>query len=187
MIIGTFQSLANTSDIYVHIDNELLFIKTLLLNILACSNLKWDNYINKLVRKLSAKIGIIRTLRKIVPIHTLKQLYTAINQPHFDYEDMVYYSASWNNKTRLQKLQSRAARLIAGCDPCTSRVSMFKELGGLSLQYRRDFHKCIMIYKCRNGLAPQYLCDLFNSNDSMHSYNTRNFNQLRATKYLLSP
>ncbi len=39
-----------------------------------------------------------------------------------------------------------------------------------------------MIYKCRNGLVLQYLCDLFNSNNSMHSYNTRNSSQLRATK-----
>ncbi len=95
---------------------------------------------------------------------------------------MVYDSASGTNKTRLQKLQTRAVRLITGSDPRTSRVSMFKELGWLSLQYKRDFHKCIMIYKCRNRLALQYLCDLFNSNDSVHSYNTRNSSQFRATK-----
>ncbi len=81
---------------------------------------------------------------------------------------MVYDSASGTNETRLQKLQTRAARLITitGSDPHTSRVSIFKELGWLSVQYYRDFHECIMKYKCRNGLASQYLCDLFNSNDS---------------------
>ncbi len=113
-----------------------------------------------------------------MPIHTLKQLYTAIVQPHFNYGNMVYDLASGTNKTRLQKLQTTAARLLTGSDPHTSRVSMFKELGWLFLQYRRDFHKCIMIYKCRNGLAPQYLCDLFNSNASMHSYNTQTSSQL---------
>ncbi len=117
-----------------------------------------------------------------MPIHTLKQLYTSIVQPHFDYGDMVYDSASETNKTRLQKLQTRAARIITGSDPCTSRVCIFKELGWLSLQYRRDFHKCIMIYKCRNGLNLQYLCDLFNPTECMHSYNTRNSSQLRYTK-----
>ncbi len=50
------------------------------------SNLKWDDHINKLVPKSSAKIGILRSLRKIVSIYTLKQLHTAIVQPHFDYE-----------------------------------------------------------------------------------------------------
>ncbi len=75
-----------------------------------------------------------------MPIHTVKQLYTAIVQAHFAYGDMVYYSASGTNKTRLQKLQTRAARLITSSDPLTSRVSIFEELGWLSLQYRRDFH-----------------------------------------------
>ncbi len=54
-----------------------------------------------------------------MPIHTLKQLYTAIVQPHFDYGYMVYNSASGTNKTRFQKLQTRAARLITGSDPHT--------------------------------------------------------------------
>ncbi len=49
-------------------------------------------------------------------------------------------------------------------------------------RYPVNIHKCIMTYKCRNGLGPQYLCDLFNSNNSMHSHNTQNSSQLRATK-----
>ncbi len=75
-----------------------------------------------------------------MPIHTLKQMYTAIVQPHFDYGDMVYDSASGTNTARLQKLQSRAARLINGSDPHTIRISMFKELCWLSVQYRIDFN-----------------------------------------------
>ncbi len=119
MLIGTFQSLAKMPDIHVHIDNEPLNQVTVAkyLGMLIDSNLKWDDHINKLVPNISAKIGILRSLRKIVLIHTFKQLYTTIVQPHFDYGDMVYYSASGTNKTRLQKLQTRAARLITGSDP----------------------------------------------------------------------
>ncbi len=64
-----------------------------------------------------------------MPIHTLKQLYTAIFQPRFDYGYIVYDSASGTNLTRLYKLQTKAARLITGTDPRTSCVSMFKDLG----------------------------------------------------------
>ncbi len=39
-----------------------------------------------------------------------------------------------------------------------------------------------MTYICRSGLASQYLCDLLNSKDSMHSYNTQIPSQLQATK-----
>ncbi len=142
MLIWPFQSLAKMPDIHVHIDNEPLNQVTVAkyLGMFIDSNLKWDDHINNLVPKISAKIEILRSLGKIVPINTLKQLYTAIIQPHFDYGDMVYDSASGTNKTWLQKLQSRAARLITGSDDRTSRVSMFKELGWLSLQYRRMYN-----------------------------------------------
>ncbi len=54
------------------------------------SNLKWDDHINAIIPKISSKIGILRSLRKIVPIETLKLLYDARGQPHFDYSDIVY-------------------------------------------------------------------------------------------------
>ncbi len=58
---------------------------------------------------------------------------------------------------------------------------MFNKLKWLLLQQRRGFHKCILVYKCRMGLAPQYLSDIFIVNNSKQSYNTRNAAQLRAT------
>ncbi len=117
-----------------------------------------------------------------MPIETLKLLYNAIIQPHFDYSDIVYNFTSKTNKDRLQKLQTRACILITGSGPLTSRIPMFHELNWLSLQYRRDFHKIVMVYKCWNGLAPQYLCDIFNANHDIHNHNTRNAS-LRVTKH----
>ena len=92
------------------------------------SNLKWDDNINNMIPKISTKIGILRFLRKIVPIDTLKHLYIAIVQPHFDDGDIVYDSASTTSKTKLQKLQSRAARLMSGSSPRQNRNATFKQL-----------------------------------------------------------
>ncbi len=66
-------------------------------------NLKWVERINVMIpNKISAKIGILRSLKRIVPIDTLKLLYNAIILPHFDYSDMVYDSASETSKLRLR-------------------------------------------------------------------------------------
>ncbi len=73
------------------------------------------------------------------------------------------------------------ARLITVSRPRTSKNLMFNKMKWLSLQQRRYFHKCILVYKCRMGLAPQYLYDMFIANNSNHSYNTRNTTQLRST------
>ena len=135
-----------------------------------------------MVSKISAKIGILRKLRRIVPSNTLQLLYNAVVQPHFDYADIVYDSTSSTNKDRLKRLQTRAARLISGTGPRDSRNPMYKELGWLSLQNRRNFHKCVMVYKCIHNLAPMYLCNIFNSSHYDHGRNTRNANQLRAPR-----
>jgi hypothetical protein len=184
MQIGTHQSLAKMPDLSIHINNEPLQRVSMSKYLGLCidENLRWEEHINYIIPKISAKIGVLRKLRSVVPIDTLKLLYNAIVLPHFDYADTVYDSASETSKIQLQRLQTRAARLISGSGPRASRNPMFKQLSWLSLQNRRDFHKCTMVFKCRNGLAPEYLMTRFKANDTKHSYNTRNASQLRATK-----
>ncbi len=109
-------------------------------------------------------------------------MYNAIVLPHFDYADIILDSASAASKFKLQSLQTRAARLITGSGTRTSRNPMYKSLSWLSLKHRGDFHKCVMVYKCRNSLALSYLEKLFTSNDTKHTYNTRHSSQLRSTK-----
>ncbi len=108
MQIGTYQSSAKMSNLMIHINNEPLK-KVLIdkyLGMYIDENLKWNEYINVMIPKISAKIGILRSLRRIVPIDPLKLLYNAIILPHFDYSDMIYDSASKSSKLRLQKLQT---------------------------------------------------------------------------------
>ncbi len=81
-----------------------------------------------------------------------------------------------------QSLQTRAARLITGSGPRISRNPMYKSLSWLSLQHRWDFHKCVMVYKCRNSLATSYLDKLFTSNDAKQTYNTKHSSQLRTIR-----
>ncbi len=69
-------------------------------------NLHWDYHIDSLVKKISPKIGILRSLRNIVPIDTFKLMYNDIVLPHFDFADVVYDAASETNKSRLQRLQT---------------------------------------------------------------------------------
>ncbi len=52
-------------------------------------NLKWDEHINVMIPKISAKIGILRSRRRIVPIDTLTLLDSAIILPHLEYSDKV--------------------------------------------------------------------------------------------------
>ncbi len=130
MLIGTYQSLAKMSEMSIHINNEHLHYVTIskYLNMFIDSNLKWDDHINNMIPKISAKIGILRFIRNIVPNDTLIQIYNAIVQLHLDYGDAVYDSVSQTSKNRHEKLQTRDARLIMGSGRHTSRNLMFNKL-----------------------------------------------------------
>ncbi len=108
MQIGNYQYIAKIPNLLIHANNEPLkkVSITKYLGIYIDENLKWDEHINVMIPTISAKIGILRSLRRIVPIDTLKLLYNAIILPHLDYSDMVYDTASETSKLILQKLQT---------------------------------------------------------------------------------
>ncbi len=143
-------------------------------------NLKWTLHINKLIKKLSSKIGILRKLKTILPTQTLITLYNAIILPHFDYADIIYEAGNKGDLDRLQRLQTKAARIISGTSIKTSRINMFKSLKWLTLANRRTLNKCTMMYKCMNNSAPPYLVTLFANKE--HSHNTRHSSSLHVPR-----
>ena len=55
-------------------------------------------------------------------------------------------------------------------------------LGWVSLSERWNFHKCLTVFKCVNGIYPPYLRRLFSYNSDVHHYNTRNRANLHMVK-----
>ncbi len=68
---------------HIHINNEPLRQVSVekYLGMYIDENLHWDHHIDTFVKKISSKIGILRSLRKLVPIDTLKLEYNAIVLP----------------------------------------------------------------------------------------------------------
>ena len=48
-----------------------------------------------------------------------------------------------------------------------------KKLGWLSIQKRLEYHKSVLMYKCINNSAPDYLCNLFDMNTNYNVYSLR--------------
>ena len=94
-----------------------------------------------MIPEMSSKVGILRYLRKLETSDTLMQLYNAIVQPHFNYGDVIYESASITSKTRLQKLQTRPARLILGANPRQNRNTVNASQPKLS-KTRTSYYQC---------------------------------------------
>ena len=81
---------------------------------------------------------------------------------------------SWKTLVvKVQKLQNRAFRIITRENYTTRSADILKTLGIPNLEKRRMQQLSIFMYKVKNRLVPDYLCDLFTNVSDIHNYDTR--------------
>ena len=119
----------------------------------------------------------MRRARTILPRSACITLYHAMILPLLAYCSCVWDSCGQGSKEYLDKLHRRAACIIE----CRSvhYNELHKTFHWPSLQLRRDYCKCMLVHKCINGLAPDYLLDNFRHTSDVHNYILRNRDQLR--------
>ena len=115
----------------------------------------------ELCRKISSAIGALKRIRSLISQSTAVQTYNALIQPHFDYCAPVWDGLSTYLCEKLQKLQTRAARVILQANREVNSSLLPKTLKWEQLSARRRKQKAIMMFKSLNGLAPVYLHELF--------------------------
>jgi hypothetical protein len=99
-------------------------------------NLSLGKHIDKICKKASAGIGAIRRAKPYVDINTLQTIYKALVQPCFN-----YFSTLWGNcgkllQDKLQRFQSRAARVITGATYDVRSLDILNTLSWETLENR---------------------------------------------------
>ena len=77
-----------------------------------------------------------------------------------DYCNSVYGGLTEKNLFKLQKIQNNAVRFIFGLYGKKRRTSitpLLKKLHFLPVKYRIQFKVAMLVFKCVNNLAPEYL------------------------------
>ena len=136
-------------------------------------NLTWDEHLRCITKKIVSGLGAIKRSRPYVPKETLVAIYNSLIQPYLDYCCEVWDSIGVTASDQLQRLQNRAARLILCADYNTRSQSLLDFLSWERLIERRTKQKSIMMYKVRNGQAPDCLKALFNTVGETNSHNLR--------------
>ena len=106
--------------------------------------------------------------------------------PVFDCCAVAWDSCSKADREYLDKLHRRATSIIEGYEVSQSLISY--TFCWPTLQSRRDYLKCMLVFKSLYGLAPAYLLNDISHAHDFHSYNTRHRDLLRlplarTTKY----
>ena len=86
--------------------------KTKYLGINIDESLNWKEQYKTIKNKLKGGLSSLRKLKNILPQKKLDQVYKALFESHLRYDDIVWSSLSNTNMSQLQRLQTRAKKLI---------------------------------------------------------------------------
>lgn len=136
--------------------------------------LKWDTHIEKIASKISQKTGVLRRIRQYIDQTTMGMMYNALILPHIDYCCPIWTSTASKYVNKIQILQNNVARLTLRCKIREKHVSeIYNELKWMNVQQRTEYFKLALLYRCINGLAPDYLSDDILIRMKPHRYGTR--------------
>ena len=117
-------------------------------------NLNWVSHIEMICKKASVSIGAIkRIIKPFLAIHTLESIYKSLVQPYFDYCSPLWDTCGKLVKDKLQRFQSRAARVKSGASHDTQSVDLLNMLSCNTLEIRLSGAKSVLMYKTLNDHA----------------------------------
>ena len=188
MLIGTHQRLNTVDSFSVTAGNTILErVGTFkYLGVLMYQTLSWKEHISSMGRTISSRLAILRHTQKVLPKSSCLTLFNTMVLPLFDYCAVVWDSRGLESKSYLDKLYRRAACIIEGRSVGSDELLTL--FSWPNLQARRDYLKCVLVYKCIHGMAPAHLLTEFRHAHQIHAYYTRHRDQLRlplakTTKY----
>ena len=116
------------------------------LGVVINQTMSWSEHIDTISTKINQRIGMIKRIRHLLPLHAKLTLYNCLIIPLFDYGDTVW--GDKNNDTlmgQLQVLQNKAAKVLLNLPPRSSSTEALDRLDLKTLSQRRHFHRCVMM------------------------------------------
>ena len=94
-------------------------------------------------------------------------------QPYCDYRSQVWGGLGSTLIDKLQRVQTRAARIITKCGYDVRSCVLLQHLNLDNLETRRDQQLAALMFKVRNSIVPRSISNLFQRTDDVHNYETR--------------
>ena len=163
------------TDLEVYINNSLIdnVGKFKYLGVWLDPALTWNEQIDKISKTVSKRNGLLRRLRNVLPQKNLNMLYKALILPHLDYCDAVWGNAGKTQLKILDRLQNAAGKIILGLPRRYPTEILLNTLRWDKLEYRRNFHLNVLVYKSLTNSLPSPLCNIFLPVSNSHGHKTR--------------
>lgn len=152
------------------------------LGVMFDQQLSMDVHINQICQKSSHQLYLIREIKKFLPQNALLTMVHAFITSNIDYCNSVCFGLPAYKVKKLQRIQNTAAKMVKGVSKYASSTGALKDLHWLPVTQRIDYKVALLTYKCLNGLAPGYLCNLVTPKSSTRTLRSSEQNLLDPPK-----
>ena len=108
-------------------------------------HMNWADHIDKLISKVSKKIGLMWKLSNSIPRFAVENIYTAYIRPQLEYGCIIYASCNKEQSARLEAVQRRAVIACTRAYNRTPTKSLLEELGWSTLEKRREYSTLVQL------------------------------------------
>jgi hypothetical protein len=143
------------------------------LGVIIDDKLSWRQHISYIRGKISRMLGILRCARLLLKKETLITLYYAFIYPHLNYCIDVWGHCNQNDFQSLFKIQKRAIRFTNYSKRNAHTEHLFRSSNILPLKQLYVFSIAIFMFKFHHKFLPTVIDQMFQTNASLHSVNTR--------------
>ena len=115
-------------------------------------------HITKVVQTCFGVLRQLKTVIRSLPRDVSRQLVQSFVLSHVDYCNTSFVGLPQRQLSRLQAVINAAARLVSGVGKFEHITPVLRDdLHILKIDERIKFKLCLLVFKCLNNLAPQYL------------------------------
>lgn len=133
--------------------------------------LSFEEHVNHKCKIASWNLQKLRKLRPYMDSETCKRIVQSLVISHLDYANCLLVNITKKQLNKLQRVQNRAAKMVLNRSKFESATRARFDLHWLPIPERIEFKILMIVYKCVNGMGPDYLMKLFVKDEQ--KYKTR--------------
>ena len=127
-------------------------------------DMKWHKQIEKLLKKLKARLTALENLKNTRPFHFKKMITEGIFTSVLFYCLPVFGGCDKNEIESMQVMQNKAARLVTNLGQRASREEIYRQVGWMTVRQLVLYHSALTTYRIRHSQEPEYLNRILNRN-----------------------
>ena len=151
---------------------------TKFLGVYVDEHMSWRKQCNTIGNKCLKVTSVLSKLKHHLPCNILLTIYNSLFLPHLSYAITVWGNCKTKELKRLTLLQKRAIRNISKAGYNSHTQPIFKQTKTLTLDDLFKVNCCKLMFKSKQGILKPYFTNLLGLNSSLHSYNTRQTNNV---------